>query len=358
MSQTPLKLTAEWEAQQAILLSWPHQNTDWADNLIDIEKTYLNITKNLLKHQQVYILCPNSLIKTLHSTLKVYCTANELNNVHLFPIEYNDTWVRDYGPISCYQNQQRKFIDFKFNSWGDKYQHSLDNTVNQQLFKLLNLHTNAYSNKQEFILEGGSIETDGLGTLLVTTSCLLNPNRVNKYKQFFPNLYQTATSDKDFVEKILNQYFALKQILWIQHGKLVGDDTDGHIDTLVRFCDKNTICYTACQDPTNPNYSQLQQLAQELQEMRDLNGNAYKLIPLPIPNKILHKGKEILPANYSNFLIANKQVLVPTYADLNDKIALNSLAQCFKDREIIAIDSQALIQQYGSIHCASMQIVA
>lgn len=197
----------------------------------------------------------------------------------------------------------------------------------------------------DFVLEGGSVESDGLGTVMTTRQCLLNPNR-------------NPDSSPEDIENKLKLYFGANRILWLDQSNLAGDDTDAHIDTLARFCSPTTIAYTSCDDKEDPHYQDLKHMEAQLQKLVDFQGKPYKLVSLPLPSPVYDEDGERLPANYANFLIINGAVLAPIYNDPMDNIALGKLAGCFPDRQILPIPCRPLVQQYGSLHCMTMQFPA
>lgn len=326
---------AEWHPQQAILLTFPDEHTIWAESLHQIEPLYVQFARAVLMFQDLIILCRNpqkqeyieSLIGTQHS-----------HTLRFFQVPYNDIWIRDYGPISLLNEEHIQWLDFGFNAWGGKYAGDLDDKVTQQLYQSPLFHIDQYA-RQNFILEGGALETDGLGTLL-TTPCAFTTTR---------NPALTVEQIKDALH--------MARVIVIEHGYLLGDDTDGHIDTLVRFCNPHTLAYSSCTDVDDPHYKPLKAMEAQLQQLTDLSGKAYELIPLPIP-AAKFDGDRRLPASYANFLIINGAVLCPTYDDPHDAIMLKRLSAAFRERQIIPIPSLALIQYNGALHCASMQIPA
>lgn len=350
------RLPAEWEQQSGVMLVWPHAHGDWKHNLLDVEKTYLAIISAISVQESVVIVCfddtHRSHVMQLMSTHKLPTIAAH-NNLQFVIAPSNDSWVRDTGPLTIIENSSGDscdesgnknnlcLLDFTFNGWGEKYPSAFDNEITEHV-KNAHIFGQHSVIKHPLILEGGSIDSDGQGTLLTTTSCLKNPNRN-------PDL-----SHKD-IEKILHKELGAKRILWLEHGHLAGDDTDGHIDTLARFCSRDTIAYTHCDDKTDIHYESLNAMAKELAKFKTIDGQPYQLLPLTIPAAIHNTQGERLPANYSNFLIINKTVLVPTYNDPNDLIALQALTSCFPDRKIIGIDCRSILQQFGSLHCATMQ---
>lgn len=337
-------LLPEWAPQSGVMLTWPLAESDWGPWIDEIETVYLTIAREIASREKLLIIC--------HSPYHLAQVEQQLEQqkidkapISLYVAPFNDTWIRDYGPMSCLgQNGQVQLLGFVFNGWGGKYDARLDNEIIARLYE-----QGAFSavllKRLELILEGGSIETDGAGNLLTTTRCLLSESRNG-------NLSQTAMEDQ------LKHWLGVEQVLWLRHGQLVGDDTDGHIDTLARFCNPHTLCYVACDDPKDEHYPELQAMAEELCIMRTAKGRSYRLVPLPWPSpKFSAEGKR-LPASYANFLIINGAVLVPTYRDSADAKALSILQGCFPDRQIVGIDCLPLIQQYGSLHCITMQLPA
>ena len=254
----------------------------------------------------------------------------------------NDTWARDHGFISLVDDQGgRRLLDFKFNGWGEKFPAKLDNAINRRLYDEGKI-SGEYIDCLDFVLEGGSIESDGKGTIFTTSCCLLAPHRNQPLSQAE-------------IEARLKQELCAERILWIDHGHLTGDDTDGHIDTLVRICPDDTLLYIGCDDPEDEQYEDLRLMEEQLKTFRTLEGKPYRLVKLPMPRPILFEG-ERLPATYANFLVINGAVLCPTYdqPDL-DAEALRLIGEAFPDREIVGIDCQSIIKQHGSLHCCTMQ---
>jgi agmatine/peptidylarginine deiminase len=314
--------------------------SDWKFNLAATENTFLNIATQISLHELALIVCVD---EQQQSELKEKLIQSGANSERLrfSTAASNDAWARDHGPITIFENSEPLLLDFSFNGWGNKYPSELDNKISSQLH-----HKNIFGQTRmksiNFVLEGGSLDSDGNGSLLTTSKCLLNPSRNNTISQFD-------------VEVALQEYLGADRILWLNHGELSGDDTDGHIDTLARFCDKSTIAYVECEDRHDEHYENLAAMHEELLQFRDSNNQSYKLVPLPLPSAIYDgKGKR-LPATYANFLIINDAVLVPTYNDDNDQIALATLQRCFPGRTIIDINCNALIEQFGSLHCITMQ---
>lgn len=337
------RLPAEWEPQSGIMLTWPHEKNDWADLLGEVEDVFLNLTYQISRRERVLIVCFD---ENHQQHIEQLLAQNQSNKENLrFAIApSNDVWARDYGPITVSDEDSLTLLDFTFDGWDNKFPSSLDNQITLRLANL-----RAWENHSvkpiNFVLEGGAIESDGHGTLLLTANCLLDSSRN-------PHMNRAQ------IEKQLSKYLGVDHFLWLNHGQLVGDDTDGHIDTLARFCDGNTIAYVACDDPLDDHYASLKQMEAELKSFRNHDGQPYTLVPLPLPSAKYHEHIQRLPATYANFLIINDAVLVPTYNDANDEHTLNALQSCFPQREIVGIDCNPLIQQFGSLHCATMQLPA
>ncbi|MFK5976221.1 MAG: agmatine deiminase family protein [Sulfurovum sp.] len=334
------RMFAEWEKQRAVLLSFPHKNTDWFDR--DNEKSlkeslypFIRIAQAIAYSQAVYIICDDK-----EFTSSLFCLSF---NMTFIEIPTNDTWIRDYGYISISENGESKLLDFIFDGWGGKFEASLDNQVNQILHKRGYLGTTPLESI-DLILEGGSIESDGEGTILTTSKCLCNPNR-------------NGGLSKEKIEKKLSQYLGTLRVLWLDYGYLAGDDTDSHIDTLARFISVDTIVYIECEDKEDEHYEALTQMKQQLQEFRTMDNIPYNLIPLPMTSPIYDKESNRLPSTYANFLITNSAIIYPTYDDPKDREVGKIFKDTFPNREIIPINCLKLIEQGGSLHCSSMQVV-
>ncbi len=343
----PLRtLPAEWAPQSAILISWPHAATDWADILDEVTECYVRMAYAIAAHQPLIILVVEGL--DVSSLLEKRLPHAVFSNITFVVVPTtNDTWVRDYGFLTVQSTGGAELMDFRFNGWGGKFQAEHDNAANRLLFEtqLLRGH---YVDALDFELEGGGIESDGCGTLLTTAECLLNSNRRRQGDA-------VPTPDKAQVEALLKERLGVERILWLHHGYLAGDDTDSHIDTLARLCPNDTIIYVQCTDTADEHYEALAAMEQELQAFRTLENKSYRLIPVPLPDAC-YDDDERLPATYANFLIMNKVVLVPTYAQPEkDALALKNIQKAFPEREIIGVDCRALIRQHGSLHCATMQ---
>jgi agmatine/peptidylarginine deiminase len=338
-------LPAEWYPQSLIQLTWPHEKTDWAYMLPEVEACYYQIAGEILKRQPLLIVSPYEEDVLRHELEKRGADTSRLVQAR---IPTNDTWARDHGMITLLgatvpirESFQPILLDFKFNGWGMKFAANLDNRINEHLVEQIPFRSKRVSVKR-FVLEGGSIESDGRGTILTTTECLTAPNRNDQ--------------TREQLEDSLKTMLWAKRVLWLDHGYLAGDDTDSHIDTLARFCPDDTIAYVQCLNEEDEHYTALKAMEEDLKAFRTPEGEPYRLLPLPMPTAIYDEDGERLPATYANFLIMNEAVLMPTYGQPdNDARAKEVLAQAFPDREIVGIDCRALIRQHGSLHCITMQ---
>lgn len=303
-------MPAEWERQSAVQLTWPHDKTDWAPILTEITAVYDEMAQEIRKREPLIVVDD---------------------------IPHNDTWARDHGFITVEEEGKLILLDFCFNGWGEKFEAELDNQINRHLYDK-GIVKGVYEDHLDFVLEGGSIESDGKGTVFTTTCCLMAPHR---------NQPLTQTE----IENRLKEYLGAERIVWLNHGLLIGDDTDGHIDTLVRICPDDTILYTGG-DSDHPD---LVLMEEELQTLRTLDGKPYRLLKLPLPRPIYDDDYR-LPATYANYLVINDAVLVPTYRQPDlDAEAIRMIGEAYPDREIIGIDCCAVIKQHGSLHCCTMQ---
>jgi len=325
MNTQKRRMPAEWEPQSMIQLTWPHKDTDWAPILAEITAVYEKMACEISKRDELLIVAPEG------------TPLPSIINYQLSIINSNDTWARDHGFISVEENNQILLLDFKFNGWGEKFEAKKDNAINKHLYEQ-GLVKGTYEDHLDFVLEGGSIESDGKGTIFTTTCCLMAPHR-----------NQPLTQAE--IEKRLKTYLGAERVVWLNHGSLIGDDTDGHIDTLVRICPHDTIVYTGGDD----DHPDLALMEQELQALRTIEGKPYRLLKLPLPRPI-YDGEDRLPATYANYLVVNGAVLVPTYAQPDlDARAMHIIGEAYPDRDILGIDCRAVIRQHGSLHCCTMQ---
>ncbi|NIJ45383.1 agmatine/peptidylarginine deiminase [Wenyingzhuangia heitensis] len=328
------RFPAEWEPQSFVQFTFPHPESDWAYMYNKVVICFINIIEATANFQPVLVGCFDTKIVQKHFYKKTTYP------IHFAEIMSNDTWARDHAAITILEDDKPTLLDFTFNGWGQKFRADLDNKITQNL-------ANSVFNKLtiqslDFVLEGGAIESDGEGTLLTTSECLLS-----KFRN--PNL------DKNQIETFLKQTLGLKKILWLDHGYLAGDDTDSHIDTLARLCDPNTIAYVKCDDQNDQHFEALQKMETQLKTFTNANNQPYQLIALPWPDACFDSDGDRIPATYANFLIVNGGVLVPTYNVSQDKEALAIIQSIFPTRKVIGLDCKPLIDQHGSLHCISMQ---
>ncbi len=377
------RLPAEWEAQWGVMLTWPHEDTDWKPYLTEITETFVAMSREIAAREHLLIVVPKAEI--------VPEEIRQMERVVIFECPTDDTWARDHGPLVLVEEcgVRRLWLDFRFNGWGEKFPAENDNRIVVQFFEemtrdeerearseergarnvqcsMFNVQCPMFNvqcsmsnvqleNHQDFVLEGGSIESDGRGTIFTTSQCLLAPNR-----------NQPLTRDE--IEAELKRRLRAERVVWLDYGNLVGDDTDGHIDTIVRCAPDDTLLYVGCDDENDEQFADFQALEQQLKSLQTADGKPYRLLRLPMPKAIFEETiseeggtrkeeQERLPATYANFLILNGAVLVPVYGQPeNDAEALRVIGEAFPDRDIIPIDARTIIRQHGSIHCLTMQI--
>jgi agmatine deiminase len=333
---------AEWHPQQAIQITWPHKETDWAWVINEAHAFYYKLARAILMFQNLIISVPtNALKRELQNAFK-----GNPHQCFIYVCPSNDTWTRDHGPVSVFNGSLLQILDYQFNGWGNKFNAELDNQITTNLYKQGAYTCDSMLNS-DFILEGGSIETDGQGTLLTTKQCLLNTNRNPDYS-------------RHQIESLFTKQLGCTNILWLDHGNLIGDDTDAHIDTLARFIPNNGIIFQGCQDPLDPHYQSLNKMKGQLKTFKNSCDQPYTLHELPLPSAIYESSnsnpKQRLPASYANFLIANKAIFLPIYNVPQDTIAIEILKKALPNHKIMPIDCTLLIRQYGSLHCITMQI--
>ncbi len=335
-----VRFPAEWELQDAVILTWPNEATDWAYILDEVVECYVNIARAIIADEDLVIV-----------TNDIDATRSQLGDVdysriHFYEMANNDTWARDFGPITVLKDGHPTLLDFTFNAWGMKFAADCDNLITS------NLHAQGafvapLECHRDMVLEGGSVESDSNGTVMTTSMCLLEQNR---------NPWMT----REQIEDQLKARLGAEKVLWIENGYLTGDDTDGHVDTIARFAPGNTIVYVGCDDVDDEQYESLQAMEDELKAATNALGEPYRLLRLPSPAPICENDIPAfrLPATYANFLITNHQVLVPVYGQASDEKALEVIAEAFPGYKIIGIDCNALIKQHGSLHCVTMQLPA
>ncbi len=356
-------LPAEWEKQEGVQLTWPHEDTDWNEYLDEVNNVYLQMADAITRYETLFVVTPH--IDKVKKLLCKHLSVEQIDRVVFHECPTNDTWARDHGFISlkradsmeshkddiketCKLNsdndKDRLLLDFQFNGWGEKFEADLDTKINNSLFKS-GVVKGDYIDLNNFVLEGGSIESDGKGSIFTTSCCLLAPHR-------------NQPLSKAEIEDKLKEYLHADRIVWIDHGELIGDDTDGHIDTLVRTAPDDTLLYVGCDDISDEQYTKLKLMEEQLNTFLTTDGRHYRLLKLPMPDAIFYDG-ERLPATYANFIVINGAVILPTYQQPEkDSEARRIVQQAFPDREIICIDSSVIVRQHGSLHCCSMQFPA
>lgn len=330
----------EWHEQQAIIVTWPHQHSDWGMKTAEIDACYKDLVITVASYQPVIVLCYDDEHQQ-HITSLLAPSLSKINHPPTMTvIPTNDTWIRDYGPLRIQAGNDTKLLNAQFNAWGGKYHFDLDNQVCHRLAKQGLLPYPMV--ESELVLEGGAIDSNGAGAILTTSKCLLNPSR------------NGATSPEEMT-KTLQELLGVQKIHWLQYGYLAGDDTDSHVDMLARFVSESHIVFQSCTDPSDEHYLELAKMAEALEDLESIHGKPYQLTPLPWP-RAKYDGNERLPASYANFLIINKAVLVPIYQDPADAAALAIIQDCFPDYAVHGINCLPLIKQRGSLHCATIQI--
>ncbi|KGM56355.1 agmatine deiminase [Lysobacter daejeonensis GH1-9] len=341
MTDNALRFPAEWEPQSAVLLAWPNADTDWAERLGDVEETYIALVAAITRFQPALICVADDDVEA-YARARLASARIDMGRVTFITAPYDDTWLRDSGPISLKRNGGGfELLDFRFTGWGGKYEANQDDELVEHLDDQ-GIFVNSTRQRIDFALEGGAIETDGNGTLLTTWKCLSERHPGHPREELTAKLAGWLHQDR---------------VLWLNHGYLEGDDTDAHIDTLARFAAEDAIVYQGCSDPNDAHYAELQAMAQELAALRMRNGEPYRLFELPWAEPILDDCRR-LAASYANFLIVNGAVLMPAYGDKADAEAVSVLQKAFPDREIVAVPCRPLIWQNGSLHCITMQLPA
>lgn len=333
------RLPAEWETQDCVQLTWPHEGTDWHPMLKEITSTYVRMAIEIACRERLLIVSPQP--EEALAAIRQVAGDSLMDNIRTFTCPTDDTWARDHAFISLTKGNERRLLDFRFNGWGDKFAADNDNAINRRLYGA-GMVSGEYVDCNGFVLEGGSIESDGQGTVFTTTQCLLAPHR---------NQPMTKWQIDDYLRREL----CAKRLVWIDYGQLMGDDTDGHIDTLVRIAPNDTILYVGCENTNDGQYEELQLMEKQLRTLVTLDGRPYRLLRLPMPRPIVRDGFR-LPATYANFLVINGAVLCPTYAQPDiDAVAIDIIGRAFPDRDIVGIDCRDIIVQHGSLHCCTMQ---
>lgn len=340
-------MPAEWENPTGILMAWPTEETDWAFIIEEARRQFASLIAAITSaHVQVILLCKGG-----EKEFDESCPADLIGNIDreylnfASSITYNDTWTRDYGPITVETADGTKELDFGFNGWGLKFAADKDNLVARKMAYRRDPELKHYENHRSFILEGGSVESDGKGTILTTRHCLLSPNR-------------NGGMDCGDIEENLRKHLGADRILMLDYGFLEGDDTDSHIDTLARFAPDDTIIYMGPpEDKDDIHFVELRAMKEQIQRLRTAEGNPYKLIELPFPDPIYDEEGNRLPATYANYLATGNDVFVPLYSQPEyDRRALDCIGKAFPESVIVGVECTTLLKQHGSLHCSTMQL--
>jgi agmatine/peptidylarginine deiminase len=341
MTDHSLRLPAEWEPQAAVLIAWPHAGTDWAERLAAVETTYVALAAAVTRFQSLIIVVADA---TLQARVEAQLLGAhvDLARVRFVELPYDDTWLRDSGPITLKGgNTSFQLTDFRFTGWGGKFGAEQDDALIAGLVHA-GVFGHAAHKRIDWALEGGGIESDGAGSVLTTWRCLVQRH---------------PEQSREEMSAILRDSLHAARVLWLDYGYLEGDDTDAHIDTLARFAPGERIVFQACDDASDPHHDELQRMGAELAALRTVDGRPYELYPLPWAKPILDEGRR-LAASYANYLIVNDAVLVPAYGDPADDEAARIIGIAHPGREIVQVPCRPLIWQNGSLHCITMQLPA
>lgn len=333
------KFLPEWTPCDGVLMALPHEDTDWEYILPEALLQYKRLVEAMVKEAiHVVLLC-----KKREEAEKIFEPAL-LKGITFVEMDFNDTWTRDYGPVTILKHGDLRALDFGFNGWGLKFAADKDNQVNRRLNEKSVFTKDIYRNETAFVLEGGSIETDGEDTVLTTTRCLCSPNR-NGYLS------------KREADSQLRKRLGAQHVLFLDYGALIGDDTDSHIDTLARMAPDNIILFTGCRDVDDPQFEELLKMRAQLTLFRNAEGNPFNLVEMPLPDAIFDENGNRLPATYANYLVINHMIFMPTYSQPEkDELAMQTLRIAFPEHKVIGVDCRTLIKQHGSLHCATMQL--
>ena len=346
MTENNRRFPAEWENQQGILLCFPHNGKDWPGKYEAIQWAFVEFIKKVATYETVFLVVLDEKLKEKVSEMLEMARVN-LSNVSFIIQKTNRSWMRDSGPIVVYNNDQREALNFNFNGWAKYKNFQLDKHIPKTVANFLDIPlTQVMYKGKPVIIEGGAIDVNGKGTLLTSEECLMHPDIQVRNPKF----------TKEDYEAVFKEYLGITNVIWLGDG-IEGDDTHGHIDDLCRFVNDDTIVTIVETNPEDHNYAPLQDNLKRLQNAKLENGKSPTIVALPMPKRLDFEDLR-LPASYANFLILNKCVLVPTFNDPNDRKALNIIAECFPDREIIGISAIDLIWGFGTLHCLSQQIPA
>jgi agmatine/peptidylarginine deiminase len=338
MTDSNLRLPAEWEPQAAVLIAWPHAGTDWAERLAAVESTYVALAAAVTRFQALIIVVADEALEQ-HAKSKLQQAGADLARIRFVRLPYDDTWLRDSGPITLRDGEHFQLTDFRFTGWGGKFGAEQDDALISGLLER-GVLSGLPHKRIDWALEGGGIESDGHGTILTTWRCL-----VQRHPQ----------QSREEMSAILRESLHAERVLWLDYGYLEGDDTDAHIDTLARFAPGERIVFQACGDPTDAHHDELHRMGDELAALRTADGKPYTLHPLPWAQPVIDEGRR-LAASYANYLIVNGAVLVPAYGDAADDVAARIIGEAHPGRTVVQVPCRPLIWQNGSLHCMTMQL--
>lgn len=329
----------EWTECDGVLLALPHKDTDWQYILPEALQQYKILVEAIVEEgEHVVLLC-----RKKEDAEKLFHKRYH-SGITFIDVPFNDTWTRDYGPLTIRKHGDLRGLDFGFNGWGLKFAADKDNLVNRKLNEKSVFSKGLFRNESAFILEGGSVETDGEGTILTTTRCLCSPNR-------------NGGLSKHEADAALRTRLGAQHVLFLDYGALIGDDTDSHIDTLARFAPDNVILFTGCRDVDDPQFEELLKMRAQLTIFRNHEGEPYNLVELPLPDAIYDENGDRLPATYANYLVLNDKIFMPSYGQpQKDELARQTIRIAFPNHKVISVDCSVLIKQHGSLHCATMQL--
>ena len=341
MTEPRWRLPAEWEPQAAVLIAWPHEGTDWAERLAEVETTYVALAAAVTRFQPLIVVAADTGVRA-HAESLLRTAGIDLARIRFVELPYDDTWLRDSGPITLAAGDGRfQLADFRFTGWGGKFGAERDDALIAGLVRE-GVFGHAGHRRIDWALEGGGIESDGAGSVLTTWKCL---------SQRHPDQSRAA------MDAILMDSLHASRVLWLDHGYLEGDDTDAHIDTLARFAPGERIVYQACGDASDKHHAELARMGEELAALRTADGRPYQLHPLPWAQPIIDEGRR-LAASYANYLIVDGAVLVPAYGDAADDEAARIIGNAHPGRIVVQVPCRPLIWQNGSLHCITMQLPA
>lgn len=333
---------AEWAPQGAVLLIWPHDGTDWASRMSEAEQAFGALAVAITRYEPLVVICRDRAVRkrALEQLAELGCPRAAVGTVI---VDTDDTWARDITPLTVLDDGLPLVVDWGFNGWGGRYPHERDSHFGYELIDSAGFATLGYQ-RANAVLEGGAVETDGGGTLLINRATVLGPGR-------------NPTLEQADAEALFQRYLGIERTLWLDVPPLAGDETDGHIDTLARFCGPGVIAHAAPRaEGDDPNAATLMRLRDQLAELRTADGSPYELIPLPNPASVTDDKGRAYPASYANFLIINGAVLVPTYADPTDAQAIERLQAAFPQRTVLPAPARMFVTEGGGPHCLTMQL--